>query len=137
MIKKIFFCVSIVFLSGTTLSMQSPLYTRIQAMMNVPRTQEETDHINAKEAAREARQRDKNNLLKSNSLAKKAANKKHNIYKINKYEKKELNLLKFFEEIETRRELVTAFIAVLEIVRTEGVKLMQDKTFGDIILRKS
>ena len=52
------------------------------------------------------------------------------------FEKKELNLLKFFEEIETRRELVTAFIAVLEIVRTEGVKLMQDKTFGDIILRK-
>ncbi len=52
------------------------------------------------------------------------------------FEKKELHLLKFFEEIETRRELVTAFIAVLEIVRTEGVKLTQDKTFGDIILRK-
>jgi len=52
------------------------------------------------------------------------------------YETKELNLLAFFEEMHTRRELVTAFIAVLEIVRTESVKLMQTTTFGDIILRK-
>ncbi len=37
----------------------------------------------------------------------------------------ELSLLKFFEEMHTRRELVTAFIAVLEIVRTESVKLLQ------------
>jgi chromatin segregation and condensation protein Rec8/ScpA/Scc1 (kleisin family) len=36
----------------------------------------------------------------------------------------------------TRRELVTAFIAVLEIVRTESVKLTQDKTFGTIFLKK-
>ena len=36
----------------------------------------------------------------------------------------------------TRRELVTAFVAVLEIVRTESVKLIQNATFGDIILRK-
>ncbi|MBS1795674.1 MAG: segregation/condensation protein A [Acidobacteria bacterium] len=49
---------------------------------------------------------------------------------------KELNLLKFFEEIRTRRELVTAFIAVLEIVRTESVRLMQKTTFGDIIIKK-
>lgn len=49
---------------------------------------------------------------------------------------KELNLLSFFEEIETRRELVTAFIAVLEIVRTESVKLTQNQTFGEIVLRK-
>lgn len=48
----------------------------------------------------------------------------------------ELNLLSFFEEIQTRRELVTAFIAVLEIVRTEEVKLVQKKTFGDIFLKK-
>ncbi len=48
----------------------------------------------------------------------------------------ELNLLTFFEEMHTRRELVTAFIAVLEIVRTEHVKLVQKKTFGDIILKK-
>jgi segregation and condensation protein A len=48
----------------------------------------------------------------------------------------ELNLLHFFEEMHTRQELVTAFIAVLEIVRTESVKLLQRKTFGEIILRK-
>ncbi len=48
----------------------------------------------------------------------------------------ELNLLTFFEEIHTRRELVTAFIAVLEIVRTDEVKLVQKVTFGDIFLKK-
>ncbi|HEY0459325.1 MAG TPA: segregation/condensation protein A [Pyrinomonadaceae bacterium] len=52
------------------------------------------------------------------------------------FEGTELNLLKFFEEMHTRRELVTAFIAVLEIVRTESVRLMQEATFGDIILKK-
>ena len=48
----------------------------------------------------------------------------------------EVSLLKFFEEMHSRRELVTAFIAVLEIVRTAGVSLLQSTTFGDIILRK-
>jgi segregation and condensation protein A len=52
------------------------------------------------------------------------------------FEEEELSLLKFFEEMHTRRELVTAFIAVLEIVRTEGVRLLQSKTFGDIMLRR-
>jgi len=53
------------------------------------------------------------------------------------FEDKELSLLKFFEEMHSKRELVTAFIAVLEIVRTESVKLMQKVTFGDIVLRMS
>ncbi len=53
------------------------------------------------------------------------------------FEDKEVNLFKFFEEMHSKRELVTAFIAVLEIVRTESVKLVQKKTFGDIILRLS
>lgn len=48
----------------------------------------------------------------------------------------ELSLLAFFEEMHTKRELVTAFIGVLEIVRTESVKLVQSTTFGDIILKK-
>src|SRR5580765_954381 len=52
------------------------------------------------------------------------------------FESGELSLLAFFEEMHSKRELVTAFIAVLEIVRTEGVKLLQSKTFGDIILKK-
>jgi segregation and condensation protein A len=48
----------------------------------------------------------------------------------------ELNLLTFFGEMQNHRELVTAFIAVLEIVRTESVKLIQKQTFGDIFLKK-
>ena len=52
------------------------------------------------------------------------------------FETEELNLLKFFAEMNTRRELVTAFLAVLEIVRTESVKLTQNATFGEIILKK-
>lgn len=51
-------------------------------------------------------------------------------------ERGELSLLTFFEEMHTKRELVTAFIAVLEIVRTETVKLIQKQTFGDVILRQ-
>ena len=47
---------------------------------------------------------------------------------------KKLNVLEIFRKIRTRNELVTTFVAVLEIVRTESVKLMQKKTFGDIIL---
>lgn len=47
----------------------------------------------------------------------------------------ELNVAEFFESLETKRELVTAFVAVLEIVRTESMKLIQRKTFADIILR--
>ena len=65
------------------------------------------------------------------SLADMLANLKRRIY-----ETKELNLLSFFEEMHTRRELVTAFIAVLEIVRTESVKLLQNVTFGEIILKR-
>lgn len=52
------------------------------------------------------------------------------------YEHAEVSLLGFFEEMHTRRELVTAFMAVLEIVRADTIKLLQNKTFGDIILRK-
>ncbi len=50
------------------------------------------------------------------------------------FQVKELNLLEFFASIQTKSELVLAFIAVLEIVRTESVRLLQDKTFGEIIL---
>jgi segregation and condensation protein A len=47
---------------------------------------------------------------------------------------KKLNVLEFFKQIKTKHELVITFIAILEIVRTESVKLMQKKTFGHIIL---
>jgi len=65
------------------------------------------------------------------SLADMLRNLKKRIFQNN-----ELNLLRFFEEMHTKRELVTAFMAVLEIVRTESVKLLQSKTFGDIILKR-
>jgi segregation and condensation protein A len=49
----------------------------------------------------------------------------------------ELNLRLFFERARTRRELVLAFLSVLELVRTSEVKLFQRETFGDIIARVS
>ena len=52
------------------------------------------------------------------------------------FENGEVSLIAFFEEMHTKRELVTAFIAALEIVRTEAVKLIQKHTFGDVILKK-
>jgi len=50
---------------------------------------------------------------------------------------KSLNLLEIFEQMKTRHELVLAFISVLEIVRTESVSLIQEKTFGEIVLKMS
>jgi segregation and condensation protein A len=47
----------------------------------------------------------------------------------------ELNLRKFFERAVSRRELVLAFLSVLELVRTTEVSLFQSETFGDIIAR--
>jgi segregation and condensation protein A len=47
----------------------------------------------------------------------------------------ELNLRDFFERAGTRRELVLAFLSVLELVRTTEIKLFQRQTFGDIIAR--
>jgi segregation and condensation protein A len=48
---------------------------------------------------------------------------------------KELYLSEFFSEMKSKQELVLAFIAVLEIVRTESVKLLQEIVFGEIILK--
>ncbi|CAA9426392.1 MAG: Segregation and condensation protein A [uncultured Pyrinomonadaceae bacterium] len=52
------------------------------------------------------------------------------------FQTKQLNLLELFGAMRTRQELVLAFIAVLELVRTDDIKLLQSKTFGDIILTK-
>ena len=49
----------------------------------------------------------------------------------------ELSLRAFFEQAQSRRELVLAFLSVLEIVRTDEIKLIQYETFGDIIARAS
>jgi segregation and condensation protein A len=51
------------------------------------------------------------------------------------YSAGELNMRDFFERAETRRELVLAFLSVLELVRTTEIKLIQRQTFGDIIAR--
>jgi segregation and condensation protein A len=47
----------------------------------------------------------------------------------------ELNLRLFFERARSRRELVLAFLSVLELVRTTEIKLFQRETFGDIVAR--
>jgi len=47
----------------------------------------------------------------------------------------ELNLRIFFERASSRRELVVAFLSVLELVRTTEINLIQEQTFGDIIAR--
>jgi segregation and condensation protein A len=47
----------------------------------------------------------------------------------------ELNLRKFFERAGSRRELVLAFLSVLELVRTTEISLIQKETFGEIIAR--
>lgn len=47
----------------------------------------------------------------------------------------EVNLRVFFEQARSRRELVVAFLSVLELVRTADVRLFQEQTFGDIVVR--
>ncbi|MGH9971001.1 MAG: segregation and condensation protein A [Pyrinomonadaceae bacterium] len=47
----------------------------------------------------------------------------------------ELNLRVFFERSRSRRELVLAFLSVLELVRTTEIRLFQRETFGDILAR--
>jgi segregation and condensation protein A len=47
----------------------------------------------------------------------------------------ELNLRVFFERAQSRRELVLAFLSVLELVRTTEIRLVQKETFGDIVAK--
>ena len=49
----------------------------------------------------------------------------------------ELSLRKFFERATSRRELVLAFLSVLELVRTTEICLIQHETFGEIVARVS
>jgi segregation and condensation protein A len=44
----------------------------------------------------------------------------------------EVNLLRFFEQAKSRRELVVAFLSVLELVRMSEISLRQSETFGEI-----
>ncbi len=47
----------------------------------------------------------------------------------------EINLIVFFERARSRRELVLAFLSVLELVRATEITLLQRETFGEIIAR--
>lgn len=47
----------------------------------------------------------------------------------------ELNLLRFFEQAKSRRQLVVAFLSVLELVRLSEISLVQRETFGEITAR--
>jgi chromatin segregation and condensation protein Rec8/ScpA/Scc1 (kleisin family) len=47
----------------------------------------------------------------------------------------ELNLLTFFGRAQSRRELVVAFLSVLELVRMSEIALVQSETFGEIMAR--
>ena len=49
----------------------------------------------------------------------------------------ELNLRQFFERARSRRELVLAFLSILELVRTTEIFLIQRETFGEILARVS
>lgn len=52
-------------------------------------------------------------------------------------EQKTFNVTEFFTQTRSKRELVLAFMAILEIVRTEAIKLLQTDVFGEIILKKN
>jgi len=47
-----------------------------------------------------------------------------------------LNLITFFEACPSRHAMIVAFLAVLEMVKLQAVALVQEKQFGDILLRK-
>jgi chromatin segregation and condensation protein Rec8/ScpA/Scc1 (kleisin family) len=43
--------------------------------------------------------------------------------------------VEFFERAQSRRELVVAFLSVLELVRLAEISLIQRETFGEITAR--
>jgi segregation and condensation protein A len=51
-------------------------------------------------------------------------------------EGEQVRLVKFFDDCPTRRAMIAAFLAVLELVRLEAVLVVQDETFAEILLRK-
>jgi segregation and condensation protein A len=47
-----------------------------------------------------------------------------------------VNLIQFFEACPSRHAMIVAFLAVLEMVKLQAVALLQEKQFGDILVRK-
>ncbi|MFZ0334576.1 MAG: segregation/condensation protein A [Candidatus Acidiferrales bacterium] len=48
-----------------------------------------------------------------------------------------VSLTEFFEACASRRSMIVALLAVLEMVRMQAVTLAQEKMFGDVLLRRS
>jgi len=48
-----------------------------------------------------------------------------------------VNLVGFFEACPSRHAMIVAFLAVLEMVKLQAVAIVQEKQFGEILLRKS
>jgi segregation and condensation protein A len=47
-----------------------------------------------------------------------------------------VNLIAFFEACPSRHAMIVAFLAVLEMVKLQAVILMQEKQFGEIVVKK-
>ncbi|PYT97471.1 MAG: chromosome segregation protein ScpA [Acidobacteria bacterium] len=47
-----------------------------------------------------------------------------------------VNLIPFFEACPSRHAMIVAFLAVLEMVKLQAVALVQEKMFGDILVKK-
>src|SRR6201984_3481211 len=47
-----------------------------------------------------------------------------------------VNLIQFFEACPSRHAMIVAFLAVLEMVKLQAVALVQEKMFGEIVVRK-
>jgi segregation and condensation protein A len=47
-----------------------------------------------------------------------------------------VNLIRFFEACISRHAMIVAFLAVLEMVKLQAVAMVQEKQFGEILLRK-
>jgi segregation and condensation protein A len=48
-----------------------------------------------------------------------------------------VSLITFFEACPSRHAMIVAFLAVLEMVKLQAVMLVQEKQFGDIVVKKS
>ena len=47
-----------------------------------------------------------------------------------------VNLISFFEACPSRHAMIVAFLAVLEMVKMQAIAMVQEKQFGEIVLRK-
>jgi segregation and condensation protein A len=47
-----------------------------------------------------------------------------------------VSLIRFFEACPSRHAMIVAFLAVLEMVKMQAIAMVQEKQFGEIVLRK-